>query len=58
MLKNIMSESEMEKYLLNNGYEILTGEEQNIDSCKVVEFALELGYNSNLNEDQELEFTM
>lgn len=45
MLKDIMLESEMEEYLTSHAYEV-TDSEGCIDSTKVVDEAIELGYDS------------
>lgn len=52
-LKNIMSESEMEVYLLTNGYDIEVGEgdDRVIDSTKVIDCASDLGYISFIVDD-------
>lgn len=44
MLKNVMLEGEMEQYLIDNGYDVSTGEENLLDSCKVVDHAINLDY--------------
>jgi len=55
-LKSFMNENEMEKYLLNNKYNIFDMD-INIDSTMVIENAIDLGYRSKLNEEtQTLEF--
>lgn len=51
MLKNIMLEYDMEEYLLNNGYDV-EDEEGCIDSSRIIEEALGLGYNSYLLENE------
>lgn len=51
MLKNIMLERDMEEYLLKNDYDVVD-EEGCINSLKVIEEALFLGYNSYLLENE------
>lgn len=53
-----MIEEEMEKYLIENGYDIFDSEGC-IDSTLVIETAISLGYDSVLEDDKEfLEFTL
>ena len=47
MFKNVMFEKEMESYLLNNGYDV-ADKNGVIDSSKVVDEAIGLGFNSYL----------
>jgi len=54
--RNFMTEEEMENYLIGNGYEIFVGDEKLLDSTLVIEHAIELGYESKLNRNDELEF--
>lgn len=50
MLKNVMLERDMEEYLLKNDYDVV--DEGCINSSKVIEEALYLGYNSYLLENE------
>jgi hypothetical protein len=53
-----MTETEMEKYLANKGYQI-NNREGCIDSIKVVDYAIKLGYKPFMDENtQTLKFTL
>ncbi len=55
-LKDYMTETEMEQYLTENGYDIFD-DEGCIDSTLVIETAILLGFDSILEDDKEfLEF--
>lgn len=57
MMKNIMSEQEMEKALQEQGFDIMTNDEENVvDSTKVVDFAIDLGYEVTETDTGELKF--
>lgn len=53
MIKVIISEQEMEKILEQQGYDIMDsiGDDACTDSTKVIDYAIELGYRSNMDED-------
>lgn len=64
LLRAVMTEDEMELYLLKNGYDLGEGickkgqEHLYIaDSTEVVEFAMALGYEAKMNEEEENVFT-
>lgn len=56
MFKSLMSENEMEKALLEGGFPVETGVERLIDTCKVVESAISLGYEPSMTPEQTLVF--
>lgn len=59
-MKRFMTENEMETYLEKQGYNIKTNDEENvIDSTLVSEFAVQLGYDVEMNEKTwKNEFTL
>ena len=63
-LRAVMTENEMELYLLKNGYDLGEGVCEKgqehlyiADSTQVVEHAIELGYEAKMNEHDENVFT-
>lgn len=49
-LKNIITEDEMEKYLISEGYNIFDSEKC-VDSVLVAEYAIDLGYKVEFAEN-------
>lgn len=51
MLKKVMLETEMENYLIKEGYHVFTEDRELLDSYSVADFSVnELGYNSYVLE--------
>ena len=64
LLRAVMNEDDMVLFLLKNGYDLGEGVCEKgqehlyiADSTQVVEYALELGYEANMNEDEVNVFT-
>lgn len=53
-----MMEDDMERFLLYHGYTITSGDEKLIDSTLVSHFAVELGYDVKMNDDDINEFRL